>query len=363
MEIEQYLEEIFKRNTSSQKISLTPKKYYNLAQECGFQEGPACIKEVVEGLFLKALHTGNINSCIQILKRSAKVRGDGDGIKSNNKLGGYDKGSLLLRKIALALKNEAIMSFCQKFSIHIEVISRVGGDEFDFVLFCDREMDEITSYEVSPEMVMEDTILNLFVTLINFEVANTPFPELNFHSEYTQKQLGEYGRELLRKAEESGEKFYFTPSISVASCTLMEGFLSYMNNDGDFSLSIEELVKKLMGEVEDICHARVDIVKKFRKKTLWMSEDPREKMQAFVTIRGDEDREFAMFKDESRRLTAIFENIQKELTGILKSFTSQGDLNKLMKDLHAVNLALEENLKKRQSLEDVEKEFLVTGDD
>jgi len=239
----------------------------------------------------------------------------------------------------------------------------MSRDEFDFVLSGTREMDEIASYEISLGITMKDTILNLFVTLINYEVASAPFVELDFHSSYTQKQLGEYGRELLGKAEESGGKFYFTPSISIASCTLIEGFLSYINNSGDLSLPIEELAKKLMGEVEDICHARVDIVKKYRKKTLWMSEYPREKMQAFVTIRGDEDREFAMFKDESRRITGNLKEIQGELDGVLVVFSRHKNLNNFLKKLHSINTMLKKNLEERCELENIEKEFLVTGDD
>jgi hypothetical protein len=363
------LQEIFSHNLQS-NVTYIPRVYSNLAREHGMEEGLAPIKNGVERKYLEALNTKNIDHCLKILGQWAKISCDGDGVKSNNKIGTYDVGTKLLNKIATALHNKPVSDFLKNLSIEREVFTRAGGDEFDFLLGRFDGIEEVYFYEITPTILTQGTILDLFSELIVSEVTNTPFPELDFHSPYAQEKLGPYGRTLLQKAEQhSGEKFYFTPSVAIGSCTLLEGFISYLNDGADLTLPIAELAKKLMGKVEDLCAKRVETTKVQTKKILWLSDDPGQKMQAYMTIRGDSDKEFAIFKDESRRLTKIqgcLIRASKEVNACFREYAKNSASTPILNELEAIILRLENlidlNLEEREDLEDIKKEFEINID-
>ncbi|HCU70733.1 MAG TPA: hypothetical protein DIC35_03175 [Candidatus Moranbacteria bacterium] len=359
-DIRESLAKIFFHNPISD-IPYKPREYINLAKIHGMEEGLAPIKNGVERVYLESLRTRDIELCLSTFAEYVKISCDGDGIKPVNKIGTFEAGTELLNAIFGALHNEPLTMFLENTGIQKVVFTRAGGDEVDFLFRKSGGIEEIISYETISEISPEGTALDLLEIMLVTQVTNTPFHFLDFHSPYAQSKLGKYGRKLLEEAEKfSGTKFYFTPSSSVGRCTLLEGYMSYLNKGGDLTISLEELAKKLMGEVEDICSKRVEETKLITKKHLWLSDDPTKKMQAYMTIRGDEDKKFAIFKDESRKLTLIFKAICGTLNSILERFFTVDDTEKyLFQELKRLQERMELNLKERELLEDIRKEFLV----
>ena len=289
---------------SSKEKDVPIKKYVSLTEKHGFHNGGILVKEKVKQTFLGIIFTSKTidEICIK-LRRVCKLRFDLDGLKSVNDIGGYRFGDILLDSVAEAFHNKRVMDFCNKFSLHIE-IDRAGGDEFDiFVERFGSGLDEDVCYELFSEKFITRPVIFLLRDLIIVEAAKNTLTEVDFHSPTIQEKLGEDGCDLLRKAEQSsGEKFYFSPSVSAGECILWDALVHFIENEAVTAIHKNKLGDKLMGLVEDISGDLVGKRKVILQKTLWASSSPFQHMQAYLITRSKADKEMAILLHKLRIL-------------------------------------------------------------
>jgi hypothetical protein len=334
MPILKELEELihFIRNCSG-KTDYIPQKYQRLTDKYGFHDEENWLKNKNREIFIETIfHSKDMDAIRKRLRRIGKIRFDLDGLKSVNDIGSHRLGDALLDQVASALSvhptrriyspkavdpsvcNKKISAFCEFFDVKISVV-RAGGDELDvYVERVSGNLDDEVSYEILPNMMVNRKFIFLLRDIITLEVSLNPFTKMDFRSSEVQSSLGEYGRALLEKAEKSsGEKFFFTPSVSAGECILWDILVQFIKNSSAESdcLPKERLGDILMGMTEDISGALTTKRNIVLKEFLWNSPSPSRNMQALMLTRGKENKDADI---RFHKLQYLYE-LSRSLTG------------------------------------------------